>query len=371
MNEIMHPCMGLVHVKFLLLLSSLLLFLSVPASAVQMNGIVISKTRPDQRDEFASVRPFTTYQNFGAVSHFKDTRGQEFKIQNAYIVKAHLITNPLEGVSLLTHDQRYTIEYHRDEMLAIMQRFSASKAYLQPLITEYEGWLKRLASGDVYYNGSFIRSEDYSRTVRHQSEQRQKAEQSAQAEQEDREVRESNRRDLPINIAGRTLLEMWPDYVESLKELYAKQNAIYSVAAVKGSVDRLKKLPRIGDFEVSYLSEAGRYSHAFIGMRDEHYWYAFNIAVTLKVNGQDLINSAEFRAMRDSLAALVPEIAEWLPSALVTAFTVQDFEKIMGKKPDGGEALRNIAARTCNLIISPPYLTDDGDQYQILVLRVY
>lgn len=188
----------------------------------------------------------------------------------------------------------------------------------------------------------------------------------------DRDPREENLRAVPVNLAGRYLLRLWPEIRQTLTDFYQDSGDIYSVAEIKGSTEGFIELPNFGAFEVSYDGKETAYSPAFIGVRDDQDWYVLIFGIALKLNGKEIMNTNELRSMRDTMAILMPELAAWLPSGITTVLTKIEFDQVKGgKKPTGSSIFHELADRDCHLILTSPFAGNGNDLMQVLVIKVY
>lgn len=348
--------------------------------AYGQSGVVVIRARPGQADEFASAVAFTQMGNYGVVTHFTTGPGSPTIVENATIAGLFL-TGDLPGNELVGDEAVAGLKKRQVELTEAARRFPAARALLNPVLTELQESLRRLAAGEVRHESNWMSAQEFKSL---------KAKGRELADLDKR--RETNLTSKQSNLAAKWLLSSHRSYRAELELHHRKPQSTTGIgagslapdAAATGSdtlpglpfmlppsiVQGGVLLPRFRDAEVALKVGQTDSAPAMVHVTSGEKCVSCRLAFTVTRNGDVVQNKDEIRAAASLIGQIDYAISSWLLLAISSAQTRFELNKATGTSSEVVSIQREISGVTCELIMTAETSNDVGQLCTVYCLTL-
>ena len=377
---------------------------SMQSERYKGEGILVYRERDSQSDEFAPAIKFKSYEKFSSVFHFDVGTGNPM-ILPTYLVAAIISSDELQADQLINGADQAKLEAHVHKLKDWVKRYPRAATLGKPLIAGFDEDLKKMKSGWVRDMKKWLTREayeaeqaEYRRKEMLEQEGRERIRAAVQRSEYDQQEREKAATGLrvqhtanltnckPVTFGGRHLMGSWEDFLGiAVNDIYnakARSRMTLPQSITQGALD----LPGIKSASAGagtvplagcgFREGSSSGAPAVLYMHDDKGCLMFRLALALKTEGDTTVNTGDLQAATRMLSSALPEIADWLPLAIVSARTKLQFQRSAQGKAEkawvpkfGGWT--KIGGHFCSLKVNAPVVQADGSFYSMVMVSVF
>jgi len=374
---------------------------SMQPEQVKGEGVLVYRERDSQSDEFAPAIKFKGFEKFSSVFHFDVGTGNPM-ILPTYLVAAIIRFDELQGDELISEADQAKLEAYVRKLKDMVKRHPRAASVSKPVIAGLDDDLKKMKSGWVRHIKQWVTRDAYEAeresqrrqevAEREARERMQAAAQRSEYENQQR-IRATDEREnqitanwkscRPVTFGGVHLKAEFGDFfdlsVANINRAKPVSRMQLPASITQGAMD----LPGIydgpGGFQTAgcgFREGTSSGAPAVLFVHDDKGCMMFRIAVALKTEGDTTVNTGDLQAAARMLSSTLPEIADWLPLAMVSARTKLQFQRNAEGK--AGKAWvpkfggwTKVGGHYCSLKANAPVVQADGSFYSMVVVSVF
>ena len=362
---------------------------SAQLGTCQEEGIVVYRERDVQDDEFAPAVRFKGYVRYPSVFHFDIGTGTPMILAN-YLVAAVITVQDFGVCNLIDDADRARLEAHKLKMQGWAKHYQKAAPLIRSKVDELDGYLKKLSSGMVRYNKLWVTREAYqaneavhNREIEAMDRERmQKTELARNAASRLVQLDQNLTTAKTVTLGGHYLLSRYYDFYNLAVDYHngggfknqvrmcLPDNIIQGALPLPG-ID----VNNVQTAEVGLREGVSPGAPAVLFIKDEKGVLSLRLAIALKMDGDAIANTRDLQAAARLLTTVNPELADWLPLALVSARAKLEFQRNNQGKAGIARVSTNwvsrpIGGRYCDLMMVAPVVHADGAFYAMLMISV-